>query len=81
MKQKFEILEERFQEYLGLASCVGCSSGTAALHLALESLFLSPGSEVILPDYTMVACARAVVLAGMKPVFGDCLDNLCINPY
>ena len=80
-KQKFEILEERFQEYLGLHSCVGCSSGSAALHLGLESLMLSPGSEVIVPDYTMIACARAVTLANLKPVFVDCLDNLCINPF
>lgn len=51
---------------------VACSSGTAALHLALEALELPPDSYVIVPDFTMVACARAVVLAGLRPIFIDC---------
>lgn len=58
---------------------VACSSGTAALHLALESLCLPPKSEVIVPTFTMVACARAVVLAGLTPVFVDCNDELGIS--
>lgn len=58
-----------------------CSSGTAALHLALETLNLPPGSEVILPDFTMIACARAVVKAGLIPVFVDCNPmNLLMRP-
>lgn len=54
---------------------VVCNSGTAALHLALESMNLPPRSEVVLPDFTMVACARAVLLAGLTPVFVDCDEN------
>lgn len=52
-------------------SVVSCSSGTAALHLALEAFRLEPGSFVAIPDYTMIACARAVTLAGLKPIFVD----------
>jgi dTDP-4-amino-4,6-dideoxygalactose transaminase len=55
---------------------VACSSGTAALHLALEALRLPPGSTVLVPDFTMVACARAVVLAGLTPAFVDCGEDL-----
>lgn len=58
---------------------VACSSGTAALHLAIESLGLPPGSEVLVPDYTMVACARAVTLAGLTPVFVDCDERLLMD--
>ncbi|MGL6095388.1 MAG: DegT/DnrJ/EryC1/StrS family aminotransferase [Fimbriiglobus sp.] len=66
---------------------VGCSSGTAALHLALECL--TAGStfptgrracEVLVPDYTMAAVPRAVVLAGMTPVFVDCGPDGNLRP-
>lgn len=59
---------------------VSCSSGTAALHLALEALGLPAGSGVLVPDYTMVACARAVTLAGLTPVFVDCDERLLMRP-
>lgn len=68
-------LEHRFREYVGWGYPVACNSGTAALHLALESLELPLGSQVIVPEFTMVACARAVILAGLQPVFVDCDDN------
>ena len=58
---------------------VACSSGSAALHLALEALQLPPGSEVLCPDYTMVACPRAIVMAGLVPVFVDCGDDLLMD--
>jgi perosamine synthetase len=58
---------------------VACSSGTSALHLSLEALQLPPDSEAIVPDFTMVACARAVILAGLTPVFVDCDGRLLID--
>lgn len=72
-----KLLEKTFGDWVGVPNVVACSSGTAALHLALEVLRAEltnehkKDAEVILPDYTMVACARAVVLAGFKPVFAD----------
>jgi perosamine synthetase len=72
-------LEEEFSVFCGLRA-VACSSGTAALHLALEALQLPLGSEVLVPDYTMVACARAVAMAGLVPVFVDCGDDLLMDP-
>lgn len=68
----FEELEQKFGEFLGVPNVVACSSGTAALHLAFEALQLPQGSKVLVPDLCMVACARAVVLAGLEPVFVDC---------
>jgi len=79
--QAYERLETAFAQWAGVENVVGCSSGTAALHLALEALQLPPGSEVILPDYTMVACARAVTLAGLTPIFVDVdAKTLLIDP-
>lgn len=57
-----------------------CASGTAALHLGIESLQLPLGSLIAVPDFTMIACARAVSMAGMVPVFVDCKENLNLDP-
>lgn len=58
---------------------VACSSGTAALHLALEVATLPFNSNVIVPDYTMISCARAVTMANLHPVFVDCKEDLLMN--
>lgn len=78
--QAYERLEKEFGEWAGVPNVVACSSGTAALHLALEALQLPSGSEVIVPDFTMIACARAVSLAGLVPVFVDCGRDLLVRP-
>jgi perosamine synthetase len=79
--QPFEGLEWEWAEFNGLdpAGMVACASGTAALHLALEALELPTGSEVIVPDFTMIACPRAVTMAGLRPVFVDCDDDLLMS--
>ncbi len=69
-------LEQEFSKWAGVDNTVACNSGTAALHIALQSLALPPGSTVICPDFTMVACARAIIMAGLVPKFVDCDDNL-----
>lgn len=76
--EPYQLLERRWAEFNGLdpAGMVACSSGTAALHLALEAL---PVERVFLPDLTMVACARAVVMAGLEPVFVDCDERLLMD--
>jgi dTDP-4-amino-4,6-dideoxygalactose transaminase len=53
------------------AEVVMVNSGTSALHLAVELLDLPPGSDVVVPSFTWVGCAHAVVLAGHRPVFAD----------
>lgn len=76
--QHFEQLEYEWAMFNNLDpnGMVACSSGTAALHLALEAMQLPQGSKCIVPDLTMIACPRAVTLAGLEPVFVDCGDDL-----
>ena len=56
--EPYEQLELKFAKWnrLDPEGMVACSSGTAALHLALEAMQLPQGSQVIVPDLTMVAC-------------------------
>lgn len=63
--------EEAFARYLGAAGAVGVANGTDALVVSLRSLDLAPGDEVIVPAFTFIATAGAVVLAGGNPVFAD----------
>jgi perosamine synthetase len=63
--------ERAFAEYCGVNYAVSVVNGTAALHLALTALGIGKGSEVIIPDFTMVASAFAVCYTGAKPVFVD----------
>lgn len=81
MIQPYETLEHEWAEWNGLdpAGMVACSSGTAALHLALEALRLPSGSGIVVPDFTMIACARAVTLAGHTPYFVDCDQQLLLG--
>jgi dTDP-4-amino-4,6-dideoxygalactose transaminase len=82
---RVKALEDAFAAYCGAAFGVGCSSGTAALHLALESAGIGRGDEVILPVHTFIATAEAVLHAGATPVFVDieprtyCLDPALIE--
>ncbi|MEU3878125.1 DegT/DnrJ/EryC1/StrS family aminotransferase [Streptomyces sp. NPDC029704] len=71
--------ERAFADYNGVAHGVACSSGTAALTLALRALGIGPGDEVIVPEFTMVASAWAVTYTGATPVFVDCGDDLNID--
>ncbi|MEU3020015.1 DegT/DnrJ/EryC1/StrS family aminotransferase [Nocardiopsis sp. NPDC007018] len=74
-------LEAAFAEYVGVdpANTVFLNSGTAGLFLALESLDLGPGDEVVLPTLSFVAAANAVMATGARPVFCD-VDPYTLNP-
>ncbi|MFF4223121.1 DegT/DnrJ/EryC1/StrS family aminotransferase [Streptomyces abikoensis] len=71
--------EQAFADWNGIAHGVACSSGTAALTLALRALGVGPGDEVIVPEFTMIASAWAVTYTGATPVFVDCGDDLNID--
>lgn len=60
--------EARLQDYLGARHVVAVSSGSAALHLALDSLGIGPGDEVIVPSLTFVACFQMITATGAVPV-------------
>ncbi len=73
--------ENNFAAYAGAEFAVGVSSGTSALHLALDALGVGPGDEVIMPCNTFIATAEAVSLTGATPVFVDVLeDGLLADP-
>lgn len=63
--------EEAFAARLGLPAFAMVDSGSNALFLAIRLLDLHKGSEVIVPSFTWVSCAQAVLLAGHRPVFCD----------
>jgi dTDP-4-amino-4,6-dideoxygalactose transaminase len=67
-----DAFEAEFAARVGVPHAVALSSGTAALHLALVLLGVGPGDEVLVPSFTFVATANAVVYQGAVPVFVDC---------
>lgn len=83
--QVFEKLEEKFGEWIDNNNCVAVSSGTSALHIACEVMSyvysMGEGARIIIPEFTMVACPRATVMARFKPEFRDCSDNLLIEEF
>ena len=69
--REVEAFEAAFAEYLGAEFCVGVSSGTAAIQLAVTACGVRAGDEVIVPANTFFATAEAVSTAGATPVFVD----------
>jgi len=66
-----DVFEAKYMEKYGLPTFAMVDSGSNALFMAVTLLDLPRGSEVILPSFTWVSCAQAIVLAGHKPVFCD----------
>ncbi len=58
-------------EYLNVSYVIPCGNGTDALQVALMSLGLPRGAEIIVPSFTFVATAEVIKLLGYKPVFAD----------
>jgi perosamine synthetase len=63
--------EEKLAAQVGRKFGVAVSNGTAALELAVKALHLAEGSEVILPAFTIISCAAAILRAGLVPVLVD----------
>ncbi|MEP2772527.1 MAG: DegT/DnrJ/EryC1/StrS family aminotransferase [Fulvivirga sp.] len=63
--------ESELAEYCKVNQVVSCGNGTDALQIALMTLNLKPGDEIILPVFTYVATAEVIALLGLKPVFVD----------
>jgi len=73
--------EAEFAAYLGIEHCVAVANGTDAIEIALRSLGIGDGDEVILPANTFFATAEAVSNMGATPVFVDnCADTYNIDP-
>ena len=66
-----ERFENSFSDKVNRKYGISCSSGTAALDLAVASLNIGPGDEVIMPTFTIISCASSVIRRGAKPVLID----------
>jgi len=75
---KLEEFEGCFTRYIGVPHAVALSSGTAGLHLGLLALGIGEGDEVILPSFTFIAAANAILHARATPVFVD-IDARTLN--
>lgn len=75
---KLEGFEEAVAGYAGVPYGVALSSGTAGLHLGLAALGIGDGDEVILPSFTFIAAANAVLYRRARPVFAD-IDPRTLN--
>jgi len=64
--------EEGFAARVGRRFGVAVSNGSVALEAAIAALGMGPGDEVILPTFTIISCAAAIVRAGAVPVVVDC---------
>lgn len=79
--ESYQRLECEIAEWVGRmpSQVVACSSGTAALHLAIECLRLSKSSEVVTSEFNMIACPRSISLSGAYPSLVDCNRDLLMD--
>ncbi|QJP14289.1 DegT/DnrJ/EryC1/StrS family aminotransferase [Starkeya sp. ORNL1] len=70
--------EAKTHEYLGVET-VSLSSGTVSLIFGLQALGLQPGEKVIIPSFSFVATAQAVLYAGGIPIFAEVEDDLNVS--
>ena len=75
-----ETVEAKLRDKFGVDHAIFLTSGQAALTSALVSLGIGPGDEVIVPAYTYIATAMAVVAAGAIPVIAESDDTLTLDP-
>lgn len=75
---KLEEFEEALAAFHRMPEAIAVSSGTAALHLAIRALGIGEGDEVIVPSFTFVAVANAVLYERATPVFVD-IDSVTLN--
>lgn len=63
--------ETEFARFIGTRHAITTTNGTTALHLAVSSLGIGKGDEVIMPDLTIISCPLSVMYTGATPVFVD----------
>ena len=79
--EKVQEFEREFAAFQGARFGVTCTNGTTALEMGLRALGVVEGDEVLVPCYTFIATASAVVTIGAVPVFVDIEpDTLCMDP-
>ena len=76
--EKVKQMEEDFRKMYGMGFCAGCSSGTAAVHIAVGALGLAPGSEVITSSVTDMGTLTGLLYQNLIPRFAD-VDPVTYN--
>ncbi len=72
--------EKAWAKWIGSRNAISVTNGTAALHVAISSLGIGPGDEVICPSYSFIASSFCVMQAGALPVFADVGHDHQIDP-
>jgi 8-amino-3,8-dideoxy-alpha-D-manno-octulosonate transaminase len=78
--EKARNFEVNFADFVGVKYALAVTSGTAALHVALNALGVGPGDEVILPAWTWFSCYNAIVMTGALPVFAESDESFTMDP-
>lgn len=76
--QAVKDFQSDLEKYLGVKHVIPCANGTDALQVAMMSLGLKPGDEVITANFTFVATVEVIALLGLTPVLAD-VDPLTFN--
>ena len=81
VKSKYvENFEKEFSEYLGVEYVLSCGNGTDALEIALKTLGVGEGDEVLVPAMSWISTSEVVITAGAKPIFVDIDESTyCID--
>ncbi len=73
--------QDAFKTYVGSKYAIATSSCTGSLHIALKTLGIKPGDEIIVPDATWIASVAPATYLSAKPVFVDVIEKTwCIDP-
>src|SRR4051812_42726331 len=72
--------EKAFAQRLGAAKGAACTSGTAAIYIALKGIGVSPGDEVITQSFTFIATVEAILACSAVPVVVDINDTYNMDP-
>jgi 8-amino-3,8-dideoxy-alpha-D-manno-octulosonate transaminase len=78
--EKCRSFELNFAKFIGVKYALAVTSGTAALHVAVNALGIGPGDEVILPAWTWYSCYNAIVMSGALPVFAETDESFTMDP-
>ncbi|SCA58775.1 UDP-2-acetamido-2-deoxy-3-oxo-D-glucuronate aminotransferase [Chlamydiales bacterium SCGC AB-751-O23] len=71
MGEEVKELESQLQDYVGVKHCITCGNGTDGLQMALMTLGIQPGDEIITTPFSFISTADVVSLLGAKPIFVD----------
>lgn len=79
-RQKVLTFEKEFAQFCGAKYCVAVNGGTSTILIALKSIGIQPGDEIIIPTYTFIASYGAALFLGAVPVLAEIDESFCLDP-